>query len=285
MNPPAGITRRRVSGGWALPLGVLAGIAAAAFAGVLSKAVFADLLAWWPVWLLLAVLVPIARNRHVGPIRITGLIPFLALGATIVFLLGHLSGWPVMPSASSRLIGPPTADYQVAAMSARIPGGLEVGPATTGFLYTVESLRWGGQIANADASERVQGGAIGVDLSPGVDPGVYRFSGWQVGLSPGIPWSLALSGIIDADLSAITIKELQLGGEGRVALGSGAASSVTVTGDFDMALPPNAAVRVIGEATVPPGWQTTEDGAQSPVPGAGWIISVAPESSVRITTP
>jgi hypothetical protein len=96
-------------------------------------------------------------------------------------------------------------------------------------------------------------------------------------------WSLSLAGEIDADLARLTLSSLQIDGEGSVSLGAAAAGTVvTVSGDFDLVLPPGAPARVVGNAAVPSSWTASEDGFQGPAPGEGWVISVGEGSSLTV---
>ena len=82
---------------WLLPVLALAAILAAVAGEVLSRSIILDLIAWWPVWLLIVLLVLVAKDRRIGRVRPSGIIPILATLALGAFTIGHLLGWPVMP--------------------------------------------------------------------------------------------------------------------------------------------------------------------------------------------
>ena len=125
--------------------------------------------------------------------RLSGLVPLLALAALGVFLAGHLLGWDVMPSSAPPLVGPASDSVTTAAMSARIDGRLDVGLGQTGFLYSAEPIRTGGDIGLPEAVERTQGtidrGGPGAGRGPRalhlcwMEPGAGSFAG--LGAVPG----------------------------------------------------------------------------------------------------
>ena len=268
---------------WFLPILVLAAIPVAIAAELLSKSVVLDLIAWWPVWLLLGILILIVRGRRIGRVRPSGVIPILATLALGVFMIGHLLGWPVMPSTSHRLVCPVTTGIQEADLTARLDGDLHVS-AGSFFLYEVGPVRRGGQIGVPDSSERTQSGAVSITFEHPASPGLFVFSGWDILLSADVPWNLNLSGSMDADLSHLNISSLEVDGMGALRLGEASTLALgQVTGTFEIVVPPDAAVRVIGQATVPGTWQQLSDGARSPNTTDGWLITVLPPGSVTFT--
>jgi hypothetical protein len=269
---------------WLLPIGVLVGILLAAVAGWLSRSVVVDFVAWWPVWLLVGSLTFVAGRRRLGKVRLSGLVPLVALAALGVFLAFHILGWDVMPSSSASLVGPSSDTVTTAAMSARIDGRLKVGLGQPGFLYSVVPIRTGGDTGLPEAVERTQGASMAVVLEPVSDPGLYSFAGWSLGLDPAPAWSLSLGGVLSADLTALRVTELQLEGEGSVRLGTPMAETpVSVSGDFEIEVPNGSAVRVVGVAEVPEGWTETSDGWDSPAGAGGWVVSVSEGSTLAIT--
>jgi hypothetical protein len=267
-------------------LAVVVAILVAAVVGFVSRAVLLDLLAWWPVWVGLALVAFLTRRRHLGRIRVSGLIPLLATALLGLFVYAYFAAWPVMPSSGFELIGPESSTAEVAALSARIDGRLEVSPASDGFLYQAQPLRRGGDVGPPDAVERTQGMAFSVDLEPRSEPGLYTFAGWKLALARATAWSLTLEGdTITADLRAITVGEVHLIGSGDVSLGTASGLvPVTVDGSFRIQVPPGIPVKVIGGAQVPDGWSQTADGWASPYDGDGWLISGGDEASLVITT-
>jgi hypothetical protein len=281
MTPEARARRPGVPALWALPVGILLGMAVSALAGVATPSVFLDMVAWWPVWFLLVVVTYYARQRYMGRLRLSGLVPLLGTAAAVVFLIAHLQGWPLMPSASGRLVGP-EASFTRAELALDVEGLVRVrGDAI--FLYEVFPIRWGNQVGLPSAVERTIEEAIAVDLAPVSDPGMQRFRGWEVSLSPAPPWELTLDGTVDADLSDLTLIRLALSGRGVVRLGSPLrAVEASIDGEYKVSVPPGVAARVIGEAQVPAGWERLPDGWVTPGGGIGWVLVVAPGSSLTV---
>jgi hypothetical protein len=283
MTHRAAEPRRGVPRVWILLVLALVVILVAISLGLLSRSVLLDLLAWWPVWLVLFVLALLSRGRRWGRLRLSALVAILSILALGAFFTGHVRGWPVMPSAAIGLNGPQAGSVVTGALSARIEGPLEVGSGESGFLYAVHPIRMGGDIGPPVATEQLQGPNISVALEPSPDPGLYTFAGWALDLDEAPIWSLSLAGEIDADLSRLTLSSLQVDGRGSLALGAATANTVvTVSGDFDITLPPGSPARVVGDATVPSTWTASDDGFQAPVLGEGWVISVGEGSSLSV---
>ena len=284
MTHIAGGSRRGVPKVGVLPVLALIAILVAISLGLLSRSVLSDLIAWWPVWLVLVVLAFLARGRRWGRVRVSALVAILSVAVLGLFITGHIIGWAAMPSAATGLNGPQAGSVSTGALSARIEGKLEVGSGQSGFLYAVEPVRRGGDIGPPVASEQLQGPNIAVTLDPLPDPGLYTFAGWVLDLDEAPMWSLSLAGEVEADLTRLQLTSLQLDGEGSAALGAVTEDVVvTVSGVFEIRLPPGVPARVVGEATVPSGWAATNDGYESPTPGAGWVVSVAEGSSLTLT--
>lgn len=269
---------------WALPLGVAVGVAGSVVVGVASRSVLLDVLAWWPVWAVVAGLVLIARGRHLGPVKMSGLVPLLVLAGAIFFVTGHVQGWALMPSASGRLIGP-EPEFHRANLTATIDGRLEVtGDAT--FLYEVTPIRWGGEVGIPDALEQTSDGSISITVRPPSTPGLQAFSGWSLRLSPEPLWDLSLGGEIVADLSGLSLARLELTGFGSVVLGSvSRPTGAAIEGLFSIRFPDGSPVRVVGEADVPQDWERLSDGWHSPRPGVGWVVTVEPGSRLVVEAP
>ena len=284
MTHIAGGSRRGVPKVWILPVLALVMMLIAISLGILSRSVLVDLIAWWPVWLVLAVLAFLARGRRWGRVRVSALVAILSVLVLGGFITGHILGWAAMPSAATVLNGPQAGSVSTGAVSARIDGQLEVGSGQSGFLYAVEPVRRGGEIGPPVGNEQLQGPNIAVALEPSPDPGLYTFAGWELDLDEAPLWSLSLAGEIEADLSRLRLASLQIDGAGSAALGAAAENIVvTVSGVFEISLPPGVPARVVGEASVPPGWAPTNDGYESPAAGAGWVISVGEGSSLTVS--
>ena len=283
MTHIAGGSRRGVPKVWVLPVLAVVLILVAIAIGFLSRSVLVDLIAWWPVWLVLVVIAFLARGRRWGRVRVSALVAILSVIVLGAFISGHILGWAAMPSAATGLNGPQAGSVSTGALSARIDGQLEVGSGQSGFLYAVEPVRRGGQIGPPTANEQLQGPNIAVALDPLPDPGLYTFAGWVVDLDEAPTWNLSLAGDIEADLTRLRLSSLQVDGAGSAALGAAPESIVvTVSGVFEIILPPGVPARVVGEATVPAGWAQTNDGYESPTAGAGWVISVGEGSSLTV---
>lgn len=268
---------------WLLPIGVLTGMLGVTAAGILSRSLVLDLAAWWPVWLVVIAVALVAHGRHVGTVQAAGLVPLLATAALLVFLAGHLEGWPVMPSATPILVGPSTGGTTTAALSARIDGIVRIS-AGTDFLYEVGPVRLGGEIGVPEAVEQIQESAISIVLERPLNPEFYSFAGWDIFLSSVPVWNLTVAGEIEADLSGLQISEFQATGDGIITVGPVAQlTTVSIEGEFQLVVPPGVAARVIGDATVPVSWQQLSDGARSPTSGDGWLISVPDGSSLSVT--
>ena len=268
---------------WLLPIVVVTAILGVTATGLLSRSIVLDLLAWWPVWLLLVVLAVAARGRRIGKLRLPGLVPLITTAALVTFVVGHLLAWPIMPSTSQQLIGPVVGAETSAALSARLAGDLRLS-AGADHLYEVDPLRFGGGIGVPEAIEQIQGSAVSIVLSPPADPGLYSFSGWDITVSTLPLWSLTLEGDMEADLTGLDVMALQVSGGGMVTLGEADTTvAASVSGDFEMIVSSAIPVRIVGSAVVPDSWQQLSDGARSPTPGEGWVVSVREGSTLTVT--
>lgn len=267
---------------WILPLLVVTGVLAAVVLGFLSRSLLLDVVAWWPVWLLLALAVVFAGGRRIGRVRVSGLVPVVVTVILVVFVVGHLRGWPLNPSASRYLAGRSASPFTEGSMTATIDGDLVVRGGSS-FLYEVTPLPGGGDIGLPTAEERVVEDSVSVTLVPPVSPGLDSSSGWQVELSEGPEWSLQLGGFIDADLTGLRVGQLALDGSGLVTLGpTDSRRAITVEGGFTLAVPVGVPARVEGPAQVPDSWEELDDGWRAPVAGPGWVISVQESSVVSV---
>jgi hypothetical protein len=265
---------------------VAAGVGAAVAAGVVSRSLILDLIAWWPVWLALVGLIWLGRGRRMGPIKVGGLVPLATLGVVVTFLVGHLDGWPLMPSATGGLIGPVATDYEQATLSVEIEGLVGLDGADSTYLYQAVPVRWGGEVGLPEGFEVASESSVFVDLRPAGDPGLQVFAGWSIRLASRPSWDLTLSGSVTADLTDLLVTALYLSGSGVVGLGPVTRSTeAVVAGEFAISSPGDTPIRVVGTATVPDDWEATDGGWRSPVPGEGWVLTVAPGSKVSIHVP
>ena len=267
---------------WLLPITFAAVLVFVTAAGWLSPSILLDFVAWWPVWVGLIVLVLATKGRRLWKVRLSGVVPLIVTAALVVFTVGHILGWPAMPSSSQGLVGPPAGSQPNVALSARVDGAILL-TGGSNFLYEVDPLRRGGEVGVPSASEQLQGSNISILLEAPSDPGFYVFAGWDIALSRLPSWNLTLEGEIDANFADLEVSGFQLFGTGHVTLGQATTLvPATVAGTFELVIPSGVAARIVGEAVVPLSWEQLDDGARSPTAGDGWVISVPVGSKVTI---
>jgi hypothetical protein len=268
---------------WLLPIAALTILLGVAASGRLSRAIVADLIAWWPVWVGLGIAAFLLRDRKVGAVMVSGLIPLVALFFVGLFTWGHLAGWSIMPSASQRLVGPEVEGITSAAMTASIDGRIDVAGGAD-FLYVVEPIMRGGGIGIPTANELVVDSATEVVLEEPSDPGLYSFAGWEITLSDAPAWDLTLDGALEADLTGLAISTASLKGAGTVILGDTLGETpVSVQGSFRVVVPAGVPARVVGVASVPATWARDDEGASAPVSGGGWVLTVVGDTTLTVT--
>jgi hypothetical protein len=267
---------------WLFPIGALTILLGVAATGRLSRAIAADLIAWWPVWLGLGISAFLLRDRKLGSLRVAGLVPLVALVFIGLFTWGHLAGWSIMPSASQRLVGPDPGTVAEATLDAAIDGRIEL-RAGSDFLYQVEPIRRGGPIGIPAANEHVAGSTVAIQLEAPDDPGLYSYAGWEIAVATGPRWDLRLDGALDVDLTGLVVSTATVGGSGTVTLGDpGGEAQLSVDGDIRIVLPGDVPARVNGVASVPATWTPDSEGAMAPPVGVGWVITVVGDSSVAV---
>ena len=273
---------RRVPRIWLLPALILTAILGLTAADVFSRSLVLDLVAWWPVWLALIIVVALFGGRRIGRLRLSGLASILVAAVLVTFAVGHLGGWSLNPSSTRHLVGPEVAEFTKAELAADMSGELRLSGGSP-FLYEIDPLRRGGGVGIPSAVERSTPNSISISLEAPSDPGFDTSAGWDVTLSNQPTWTLILAGDLELDLSDLMLDQLEVIGSGLVRLGeAGDTVLVGVEGAFAIEIPVASPCRVIGDAQVPEGWVETSDGWRSPNEGLGWVIDVSPGSVVSI---
>jgi hypothetical protein len=266
---------------------VAGGIEFGALAGILSPAVWIDVLALWPVAAVGVVAAPIVwlsagrRPRHLA---IAGLSIFtwLALGLAL-----HVSGSAVLPVSAAAVEAPVPSGIGSARFEVDIPDGTLVLSPTADGLYRVSPIRAGGDIGAPAAFEQVEEDEVTVVVAPVSDPGRYVFRGWKASLGADVTWNLDLTAErIDADLVGLpgAVAEFHCD-RGEVTLGTVEAPSALEFsgGSHRVYVDPEMSVVFRGQGVVPDDWTLTADGtASSPVAGGGWTISTTGGATVEI---
>lgn len=267
---------------WIFPIAALTLLLGIAASGRLSRAIVADFIAWWPIWIGLGITAYLVRDRKVGDLRASGLIPLISLFFIGLFTWGHLAGWAIMPSASQRLVGPEVSGVNEASLVASIDGAIEL-QGGADFLYVVEPIMRGGGIGIPTADEHMVDSSIEVELIEPTDPGLYSFAGWEMAVSSTPVWMLDLNGALDIDLNGLSVSGASFTGSGTVTLGDTLGETpVNVNGAFRVVVPAGSPARVVGVASVPATWVLDEQGASAPISGGGWVITIVGESSVTV---
>ncbi len=257
---------------WLLPILGMVALLGMAVAGSLSRALLADLVAWWPAWFVLILAAVLLRHARLGPIRVAGLVPLVATVAVALFALGHTAGWALMPSAVQGVDGPPLGEVVESRLTVAVDGEIRIVP-TTDELYWVDPIVKGGKVGVPVVTESTAGQEATVQVAEDPASGVFQYAGWTIGLNSTSVWSFELNAAVDADLSGFAVKEAEFGGSGRVVLGvPDGPSTIAVNGVFTVVVPESVPARVIGAASVPAAWRLVEEGAVAPVEGEGWRI-------------
>jgi len=276
--------RRRLPAGlwtvWAWLMVALGGVSIGAgiVGGILAPSVLLDIVSFWPLVVIPLVTALVLWRRRSSR---AGAAPPLLLITIVALVVGlHLLGWSRLPSAAADLIGPPTQDGTVSLMIS-LPGALAI-DAGDAPLYTVALDRTGGSLGVPEALERSADGVLSIDIAQRDGGRWFRTKGWMLTLARRPVWNLHLtSPQLDADLRELAIDSLTVDGSGTVVLGPSPAV-VTVTGTFTLDVTPGASVEVHGSATVPSGWEPTDDGYRSPGSGVSISVSVTQGSQVVI---
>jgi hypothetical protein len=265
---------------------VVVAAGAGILAGVVPTGLVLDLVSLWPGLLPAALtgLVVVIFRRRSG--RLLALLPLLVFSWLLLSSAAHLSGWGALPSSSVELAGPSRFDVSRAAMSLEIEGRVQVDGREQAALYEIDWIRRGGEVGPPIATERVQSELLAVMVQDRGSSLWFAYAGWSLHLARGPAWDLALRGDIEAELDSLLVAALVLDGTGRARLGvTNQEVAVTVSGDFEIVVPPGTPARVVGAAEVPPDWSEVPGGRSSPTEGPGYVFSPAPNASLRISYP
>lgn len=290
---PAEIVDHRSSSAWTLWAWLMVAVAIVSIAagvvgGILAPSVVLDVVSLWPLavgaFFVAAALLPLRKR---GPARITAVLPLLLvtmLGTSVVL---HLIGWERLPSASADIVGPRSVGVDDAELALDLTGSLSI-EAGEGDLYSVRIERSGGSAGVPEALESsFEDGPFFVVLREIEGGRWFQTSGWQLLLGNAPSWSLTVKSTdLDADLTGLHLKSLALQGAGSAAVPSPGEEDlpIVVEGRYQIGVPTEISVKVIGVATVPGGWVETGDGHQSPFSGSSLVITVAEGAEVVITS-
>jgi len=265
---------------WAWLMVALGGVSIGAgiVGGILAPSVILDIVSFWPlvaIPLVVAIVLWIRRSSRAGAVP-----PLLLITIVLLVVVIHLLGWAKLPSSAADLIGPPTREGTVS-LSISLPGPLSV-HADDSPLYEVRLDRAGGSIGVPEALERDADGVLAVDIHERDGGRWFRTDGWAATLARSAVWKLELSSPqFEVDLRELAVDTLSVDGAGTVLLGP-SPSTVTVDGTVTIGVPAGTAVEVHGDATVPAGWQQTDDGFRSPGTGSSIEVSVTEGARVVI---
>lgn len=262
------------------------GLAAGVAGSILSPSIVLDVVSLWPLGAPGLITFPLVR-RFRRSHRQLALPPLLLLTWLVGSAGLHAAEWAPLPSSSADARGPERGGVETVSLSADLTvGRLEASTAPLGHVYEVDVIRLGGAAGAPAASQLADEGSLRVLVSAGRQSTWFRFAGWRLRLAEGPSWSLDLAGSpLEADLTRLDLDRLVLRGDGSVLLGAPARPAVvTVTGSFLVEVPVSAAVRVVGEATVPAGWAEDAGGWRSPNVGVGWTVTVEAGATLEIRT-
>ncbi len=252
---------------------------------IFSTSIVLDIASLWPGLLLAllaaAALQPVLRRRT----RLAAVLPLLLLSWLATGTGLHLAHWSQLPSSAADLTGPAAAGVERAAMSLQVAGTLMV-TGGDGDLYSVTIERRGGVAGVPEALERTADDEVMIRLH-GRDGGAwFSTAGWMLTLAEGTSWSLDLEAPdVDLDLGALRLRSLTVAGNGRVRLPLPVEETpVILEGTLQVEIPAGVAALVVGEATVPSGWEEDAAGIRSPGEGPGYRIEVAPGAAVEVIT-
>lgn len=272
------------------PLGSLAVLVAVLVAGgvgvtsaILSPGLALDLVSLWP-GLVPAVIALVVVSLRRGWRRRLGALPqLLTLSWLALGLAAHVDGWPLLPSSAAELKGPANT-FASSSLEVHLGGRLEVSAGGDPELYVVEFIRLGGEVGVVEAEEVSLEDSISVALQDSGTTPFFRYAGWRISLSTQSTWNLDLGGEIGADLTGLLLSDVTADGGGWLRLGSYTLTTPIELrgGSFAVTVPANSAVRIMGEARVPPTWVAINGGYRAPTAGEGLVISVVEGASLSI---
>jgi hypothetical protein len=267
---------------WAWLMVALGGVSIGAgiVGGILAPSVILDVVSFWPLVLVPVVVGLVLWRRQSS--RVGAIPPLLLITILTLAVVLHLVGWSRLPSAAADLSGPSSQGVSTVALTITLPGRLAV-HAGQEPLYTVRLDREGGSLGVPEALEQRAGeGALAVDVHQRDGGRWFRTDGWVVELAEGPAWDLDLSSPgLQADLRSLRVDSLTVDGVGDV-LVAAAPADITISGTITVAVVSGAVVEVHGPATVPAGWQVTDDGFRSSGDGPVVRISVTDGADVVI---
>lgn len=251
-------------------------IGAGIVGGILAPSIILDIVSFWPlviIPLVVAIVLWIRKSSRAGAMP-----PLLLITIILLVVVVHLLGWSKLPSAAADLIGPRTQEGTVS-LSVSLQGRLTIRAAASP-LYEIKLDRVGGSLGVPEALERSTDGSLTVDVQERDGGRWFRTDGWTALLARGAVWKLQLSSPqLDADLRELALDTLTIDGAGTVLLGP-SPSTVTVNGTVTIGVASGSAVEVHGDATVPAGWEQTEDGYRSP--GTGPTVTIAVTDGAQV---
>jgi len=272
--------------GWILFAIVTMTLVIAVLLGVLMRAAILDVVSFWPAWVL-ALLISMALwpLRRKGVVRIGAVLPLLLFSWVAVAVSLHLQAWEVLPSASADFSGPST-DVPSSEMSLLVGGLVEVGNDADS-LYEIRLLRRGGDVAPAEALERVADGLATVELRERAEAGWFASAGWRLDLSRSPAWRLDIvAEEVDVDLRGLVVIDLAVEGTGTIWLGTPADDSeVRLAGDLRVVVPADTAIELEGAASIPSNWERTESGARFEAGGPLIRITASGTGAIEIVNP
>lgn len=292
-RPGRPLERRRLRPGYAWAALALAalGLAGAAQAGWVMRAVLLDCASLWPGWVLTVGPLFIRRriprtHRRAGRLSPSAAAPLILLIWLFIGAGLHLAGWGALPSAGGGLAGPTVENGPAAAsLDIETTGAVEL-DAAAARLYEAAPLRAGGRTAPALSSEVWTDGEAAVRLRESPDPGWYGSAGWRTSISAYPRWTLTVRAArLDADLTGAALDSLRVqAGGGRVRLGGPSGdAAVDVDGRLTLEVPWDAAVELIGPGRVGPGWEMTAAGRRYAGKGGGrYLIRAAVDSDLTV---